>query len=209
MDEREFHGISLSWMQAQWRDCADKDEQLKIYQDMTGASAEEIIAVLEPDFTPRAFARRNKNKPWTPEDDARLLEMKAAKVREADIASRLGRPFNAVHARYGLLRKEARRKEEREAEKGEEVEEKIEAEVLCAEEVSGGGSDAAAEEPEEHAYQVVSECATSLKEVEAELRDFKKEELRIMEELQSVRNIIGAYKKKLVELIALAGGALT
>ena len=211
MEEKQFHGISLGWMQAQWRDCADKDEQLKIFIDMTGATADEIIAELEPEFIPRASARRNKNKPWTPEEDARLLEMKAAKVREADIASRLGRPFNAVHARYGLLKKEARRKEEREIDMTEDNPENVE-EVLIQPETETG---------EEVFIQLETETEAdenSIPKPDAEIvfaamgqyiSVLKTKEALLTEELDAVHEELKMYIDKLKELLKLAGGMLT
>ena len=42
----DFHGLDIGWMQAQYRDCRDKREQLEIFGDLTGAKRTEILEVL-------------------------------------------------------------------------------------------------------------------------------------------------------------------
>ena len=93
----------LGWMQAQWRDCADRAAQLSIFRDMTRAPVEEICAALGEDPAQWIKAKKTYRK-WTREDDAELARMVGEGVPAGQIAEALGRQVRAVNCRIAQLK---------------------------------------------------------------------------------------------------------
>lgn len=109
MDGAKFHGVDLDWMKAQWRDCKNRDDQLAIFRDMTGAKPEEILAILgeEPALTEnQKTGFPSQRRPWTEKEDGIIREMKASGCKERDIATVLGRSITSVGVRWSKLKKE-------------------------------------------------------------------------------------------------------
>ena len=93
----------LGWMQAQWRDCADRAAQLSIFRDMTRAPVEEICAALGEDPAQWIKAKKTYRK-WTREDDAELARMVGEGLPAGQIAEALGRQVRAVNCRIAQLK---------------------------------------------------------------------------------------------------------
>jgi len=106
MADATFHGVDLGWMQAQWRDCADKAAQLKIFQDMTGkAPVEKILeAVGDPDYKGPAEPPKREYRRFTEEDDALIVRMKAEGCTNKKIGEALNRSTKAVSVRIAQMR---------------------------------------------------------------------------------------------------------
>ena len=134
----EFCGVDLAWMQAMWRDCADREAQLVIFQDMTRASPADILTALGED-PETVIAPMNHRGRWTPKEDEFLLRSAADGISDRAIADFLGCSEKNVQARFVNLRKKgvrvpARRRgkpglpvtaEEKPADKPEEVREEV------------------------------------------------------------------------------------
>jgi hypothetical protein len=56
-----------------------------------------------------AYMPRNNNKPWTPEDDKRLLELKVARRSNGAIGVALARSTGSIIGRLGVLNTTAAR----------------------------------------------------------------------------------------------------
>lgn len=93
----------LDWMQGQWRDCADREAQMRIFRDMTRAPVEEICAALGEDPAPWIKAKKTYRK-WTQEEDDILETMVCHGVSASDIAEALGRQVRAVNCRISQLK---------------------------------------------------------------------------------------------------------
>lgn len=96
----DFHGLDIGWMQAQYRDCRNKREQLEIFGDLTGAERAEILEVLG--VSPPPLKRRA---PWTPEEEQKIIEMVEDGRTNREISAVLGRSKLAVEARIDSMRK--------------------------------------------------------------------------------------------------------
>lgn len=175
-----FRGIDLEWMRAQWRDCADKDAQLTIFKDMTGERKAVILHALGED--PEAWIAGKTWRKWTPEEEARLMEMKDAGRANGEIADALGREVRAVNARIGQLRK---------ARSVQSTEQTGEA--------AGAGPDPGPD---------VEETPTPLTDIRAQLEKMDRMEKGLLEELSAVRAAREVYRRELTALLAMAGGAL-
>ena len=110
----------LGWMQAQWRDCADRAAQLSIFRDMTRAPVEEICAALGEDPAQWIKAKKTYRK-WTREDDAELARMVGEGVPAGQIAEALGRQVRAVNCRIAQLMPEPKAKKAKGNQKKQKV----------------------------------------------------------------------------------------
>lgn len=103
--EPTFRGIPLNWMRAQWRDCASREKQMRIFRELTGAGEREIRVALgdEDGITaPDLFHKR-----WSEDEDLTLMQMRAAGFSCKQISAALRRSIKAceMHARI-LKRRE-------------------------------------------------------------------------------------------------------
>jgi transposase-like protein len=202
-----FHGVDRGWMQAQWRDCKDKAEQLKIFQDMTDrkATVQEILdAVGEPEYCGPMEPMKREYRRWTPEDDARIAEMVAEGMTDKQIADALGRNPFSVSARIKNLRKRGVMIV-REKGKPEDVPEKADTEPETEPEKPDVYPDGGALPLE------IGDLPDSdaLEEVGKTLRALLDEEEMLCDRCRVVQDMISAYRAKLRELLAMAGGGLT
>ena len=230
MNEEEFHGISLHWMREMWRDCKDREEQLVIFRDMTGAGTDEILQALGTDWKSKRKERAGSRRPWTVEEEEKLREMKAAGIREKEIAAELGRTMNAVHARWCILHPEAYGKAEdlpEEAVGAEEAEEAFpavpepDAETVVAEEAEVGlrpipeVPDPRESSADETVLQVIEpedmkpDSEALFAAVGEYIGILRAKEAVLQTELDAVRAELEMYRLRLRDLIELAGGALT
>lgn len=102
-----FHGVDVGWMQAQWRDCRDKAEQLKIFRDMVGKSVpvQEILDVVgEPEYCGPMEPVKRQYRRFTEEDDALIVRMKAEGCTNKKIGEALNRSTKAVSVRIAQMR---------------------------------------------------------------------------------------------------------
>lgn len=91
MEEDIFHGVSVGWMRSQWRDCADRVEQIQIFRDMTDATRDEILVALG-EIQPEEATVQKKTRPeYTPEEDALIIKMCREGAGPPEIADALGR----------------------------------------------------------------------------------------------------------------------
>ena len=134
-----FHGVDRGWMQAQWRDCRDKAEQLKIFRDMVGRNVppQEILdAVGEPEYCGPMEPVKQERRRWTPEEDARIAEMVREGRSYAEIGAELDRSREAVGFRVLQLRRrgliEPTQKKEKAVCVPEDEPEKADAETVSA-----------------------------------------------------------------------------
>ena len=69
------------------------------------------IAMLKskPHFDRQRAMPKNRNKPWTPEDDRRLLELKVAGKSHGAIGVALGRSTGSIIGRFSILNTKAAR----------------------------------------------------------------------------------------------------
>lgn len=163
----------LGWMQAQWRDCADRAAQMRIFRDMTRAPVEEICEALGEDPAPWIKAKKTYRS-WTPEEDAKLARMVGESVPAGQIAETLGRQVRAVNCRIAQLKIVVPGKPETEKKEKKTAR-------------NPGGWDKAAEE---------------------EILALLEYEERIIAELKAVREEIARRRKRLTELLSIAGGVL-
>lgn len=198
MADATFYGVDLGWMQAQWRDCRDKAEQLKIFQDMTyrKATVQEILdAVGEPEYCGPIGPRKRTYHSFTPEEDARIEQMANAGKTDVEIGDALGLKWYSVSTRIKNLRKRGvlivREKGKRETE------------PPALREVSPSGT----------VTEVVGTGdlpgSDALEEVGKTLRALLDEEEMLCDRCRVVQDMIAAYRAKLRELLAMAGGGLT
>ena len=173
----------IGWMQAQWRDCADRAAQMRIFRDMTRAPVEEICAALSED--PAQFAklaaRVKVYRGWTPEEDAQLLQMRRDDVDCARIAELMGRGLQSIYSRLKKLRSTGA--------------------IPASEPVS---EKPAAEKKEKKKKSAVAWDQSAEEEILALLEY----EERIIAELEVVREEIARRRERLAELLSIAGGGL-
>lgn len=219
MADATFHGVDQGWMQAQWRGCRDKAEQLKIFRDMVGKSVpvQEILdAVGEPEYcgplAPEPVKREQRK--WTPEEDARIAEMIREGRSYAEIGAELDRSGKAVGVRIVQLRRRGLI---------EPAQKKEKAEPVCVPEDVPEKADAETEtETEPPALREVSPSGTvtegvgtgdlpgadALEAVGQTLRALLDEEETLCDRCKVVRDMIAVYRERLRELLAMAGGGL-
>lgn len=205
MPDATFHGVDLGWMQAQWRDCADKAEQLAIFRDMVGgkATVQQILeAVGEPEYCGPIAARVGKYTPWTPEEDEEVIRMVGEGKGDKEIAAALGRKTYSVRKHIQYLRKRGKAVPYR-------VQKAAEPEGAEPEPVAADVPD---EYPEGSALPLeVGDLpgAEALETVGQTLRALLDEEEMLCAQCRVVQDMIGEYRRRLGEMLALAGGGLT
>lgn len=186
-----FRGVDLGWMQAQWRDCADKPEQLRIFRDMTGATIQEILdAIGDPGYCGPIGGKRGYKR-FSAEDDATILRMIADGATNKEIGDAIGRTDTVVGFRITSLRK-----------RGVEIPARPHSFKKKAETLP---------EPQAAAVPERTEPAKTfpaLDGVGEELRRMiaERDELRVR--LASIEEDIEKYKAGLAELLSAAGGWL-
>lgn len=228
-----FHGVDRGWMQAQWRDCRDKAEQLAIFRDMVGRNVppQEILdAVGEPEYCGPMEPMKQERRRWTAVEDARIAEMIRKGCSYAEIGAEIDRSREAVGFRVLQLRRRgviepAQKKEKAEpAAVPEDVPEKA---VAKPEIPSGKVSEKVPEKPDAEpetepekpdAYPDGGALpleigdlpgADALEAVGQTLRALLDEEEMLCARCKVVGDMIAAYRAKLRELLAIAGGGLT
>lgn len=214
MNEKEFHGVDLDWMKAQWRDCRDKAVQLGIFQDMVGKSVpvQEILdAVGEPEYCgPLAPAKRGYRR-FTPEEDAQIARMASDGATDRQIGDALGRDPFSISARIKNLRRRGdwivrgKKKPKDEPEIVTELPSEPEAAPDTATDPADMYPDGGAL-PLEIGDLPGSEA---LEAVGGTLQALLDEEEALCDRIRVVRDMIGEYRKKLRELLAMAEGGLT
>lgn len=206
-----FYGVDRGWMQAQWRDCKDKAEQLKIFRDMVGRNVppQEILdAVGEPEYVGPMEPVKQERRRWTPEEDARIAEMIRKDYSYAEIGAELDRSREAVGFRVLQLRR-----------RGviDPAQKKEKAEPVCVSEGAETVSEPekAPEKPDEYPDGGALPLeigdlpgADALEAVGQTLRALLDEEEMLCERCRVVQDMIAAYRAKLRELLAMAGGGL-
>lgn len=188
----KFRGVDFGWMQAQWRDCADKDEQMKIFRDMTGATKGEILVALGE--AKEAGPKRTGHCGYLPEEKEAIVRMACEGRTPQEIADALGRSSaNAILIQIKKLRAEGidiprfhrgRRKRKAADPSLPEVAEP-----------------APVPKPSEPA-----DGDPSIEGLEAHLRALIEEERSLSGRLEWVRGKIDAYRKTFSRLLDLAGG---
>lgn len=176
----------IGWMQAQWRDCADREAQMRIFRDMTRAPVEEICAALGEDPAPWIKAKKTYRK-WTPEDDAELARMVGESVPAGQIAEALGRQVRAGNCRIAQLKLRMPPAEPEPVGDAQEPEPGKTEKKEKKRARNPGGWDKAAEE---------------------EILALLEYEERILTELEVVRGQIAQRRERLAELLSIAGGVL-
>ena len=223
-----FHGVDRGWMQAQWRDCRDKAEQLKIFRDMVGRNVppQEILdAVGEPEYCgpmePEPVKREQRK--WTPEEDARIAEMIREGRSYAEIGAELDRSRKAVGVRIVQLRRRGVIEPAQKKEKAEPVsvpakkpEPEDAPEIVT--ELPSVPEDVPEDVPEKpDAYPDGGALpleigdlpgADALEAVAETLRALLDEEEMLCDRCRVVQDMIAAYRARLRELLAMAGGGL-
>jgi hypothetical protein len=198
-----FHGIDVSWMQAQWRDCADKAEQLKIFRDIFGkkVTVQEILdAVGDPTYCGPMDPPKRVYRRYTAEDDALIIRMAAEGRTNAEIGEALGVAESAIFTRITRMRKRGVEIPERKRggapkPKAGPAEEPVPVEIVG--------------EPDPEGVPVPSEVSfTGLGQAREELDRLLAEEDSLRVRLQEVTAQIGAFRKALSELLSMAGGGL-
>lgn len=196
-DAALFYGVDLGFMQAQWRDCADKGKQMQIFRDMTGrkATVQEILdAVGDPTYCgPLAEAKRGYKR-YTPEEDARILEMVAEGLSNSQIGDAFGVDASSINFRLTKLRKRGVEIPERKR-GGAPRPKPVPVEIVG--------------DPDPEGVPVPSVVSfTGLEQARQELDRLLAEEDSLRVRLQEVTAQIGAFRKSLSELLAMAGGGL-
>ena len=193
MADATFHGVDLGWMQAQWRDCADKAAQLAIFRDMTGGKAtiQQILeAVGEPDYMGPEIVELKSGR-FAPEEDETIIRMFRAGATCPEIGAALNRNSVAITNRIFILRK-----------KGVRIErEKADEEVHAVPAQYPDGSALPLELGELPGKD-------ALEAVAATLRALLDEEEMLCDRQRVVGNMIREYRQKLGDLLAMAGGGL-
>ena len=208
-----FHGVDRGWMQAQWRDCRDKAEQLAIFRDMVGRNVppQEILdAVGEPEYCGPMEPVKLERRRWTPEEDARVAEM----IREGRSHAEIGAEFDRSREAVGFRVMQLRRR-------GviEPAQKKEKAEPAAVPEKASSKPETETEPPalrEVSPSRTVTEGvgtgdlpgADALEAVAETLRALLDEEEMLCDRCRVVQDMIAAYRAKLRELLAMAGGGL-
>ena len=183
MADATVHGVDLGWMQAQWRDCADKAAQLAIFRDMTGGKAtiQQILeAVGEPDYMGPEPVKR-KYERYTEEDEDLIVRMAAEGATDKTIADALGKTEGSVSVKITAMRRKGI-----DVRRGEKPK----------------------EEPPAVPGQPKAAPKDSFSKIESELNVLLKREEDLLDRLETVRAEIAAYRKRLCDLLAMAGGGL-
>lgn len=203
MAEGKLYGVDIDWMQAQWRDCADKGKQLEIFRDMTGrkATVQEILdAVGDPAYCGPIGAAKRGYRRYTPEDDALIIRMAADGRTNAEIGEALGVNESAIYTRITRMRKRGVEIPERKRggapkPKAGPAEEPVPVEIVG--------------DPDPEGVPVPSEVSfAGLEQARQELNRLLVEEDSLRVRLQEVKAQIGAFRKSLSDLLAMAGGGL-
>lgn len=183
MAEGKLYGVDIDWMQAQWRDCADKGAQLEIFRDMTGrkATIQQILdAVGDPAYCGPTVKVKRKYERYTEADEETIIRMAAEGATNKTIGDALGKSEDSISMKITSMRK-----------KGIEVRRQW----------------SSAEKPVESEARKPAGKG-SFSKIEAELIRLLEREEDLLERLAAVRSEIEAYRKKLGDLIELAGGGL-
>ena len=188
----KFRGVDFGWMQAQWRDCADKTEQMKIFRDMTGATKGEILVALGE--AKEAGPKRTGHCGYLPEENDTIVRMACEGRTHQEIADALGRSSaNAISVQMAKLR----------------------AQGIDIPRFQRGGRKRKAADP---SLPAVAEPAPvpkpsepadgdpSIEGLESYLRALIEEERSLSGRLEWVRGKIDAYRKTFSRLLDLAGG---
>ena len=219
MSDATFYGVDRGWMQAQWRDCKDKAEQLAIFRDMVGRNVppQEILdAVGEPEYCGPIDPVKRERRRWTPEEDARIAEMIREGRSYAEIGAELDRNGKAVGMRIVQLRRRGVIEPAQKKEKAEPVAApEDEPEKADAETVSAPEPETEPEKPDEYPDGGALPLeigglpgADALEAVGETLRALLDEEEMLCDRCRVVQDMIAAYRAKLRELLAMAGGGL-
>ena len=189
---RIFRGVDFGWMQAQWRDCADKDEQMKIFRDMTGATKGEILVALGE--AKEAGPKKTGRGEYLPEEKEAIVRMACEGRTPQEIADALGRSTaKAISIQMTKLR----------------------AQGIDIPRFQRGGRKRKAADPslpavtEPDPVPKPSEPAdgdSRIEGLEAYLRALIEEERSLSGRLEWVRGKIDAYRKTFSRLLDLAGG---
>ena len=172
-----FHGVDLGWMQAQWRDCADKAAQLAIFRDMTGGKAtiQQILeAVGEPDYMGPEIVELKSGR-FAPEEDETIIRMFRAGKTCGEIGAALNRKSVAITNRIFILRQKGVR---------------IERETADAEPVKAEATE--------------TDLTASFSQIDAELRRLLTREAELGQSLEEVRGEIGKIRRTLSVMVELA-----
>lgn len=216
MAEAKFYGVDRGWMQAQWRDCKDKAEQLEIFRDMTGgkATVQQIIdAVGEPEYCGPIAAQVGKYTPWTPEEDEEVIRMVGEGKGDKEIAAVLGRKTYSVRKHIQYLRKRGKAVPYR-VQKNAGPEEAEPESFARPEEAEP--EPAAADVPDKYPNGSALPLelgdlpgAAEFEIIGQTLRALLDEEEALCARCRIVQDMIGEYRRRLGELLAMAGGGLT
>ncbi len=188
-EEIMFHGVDLDWMQAQWRDCADKAKQLEIFCDMVGpkVTVQEILeAVGEPEYCGPEIVELKSGR-FAPEEDETIIRMFRAGATCPEIGVALNRNGAAITNRIFNLRKKGVRIER------ERADEEVHAAPMTDALDPGAG--------------ITVNGAMTV--IESALGGLRQREKKLFDELEKVHAEINEYRRRLSELLAMAGGGLT
>ena len=202
--DQKFYGVDRGWMQAQWRDCADKAEQLKIFRDMVGGRVpvQEILdAVGEPEYCGPLAPEKRNYRCWTSKDDERIAELVREGRTYSEIAAEFGVKSGNIGWRISWLRSRG---------------------MIPPSENTEGKTEKADTEPEDvpekpDAYPDGGALpleigdlpgADALETVGQTLRALLDEEEMLCDRVAVVRDTIAAYRERLRELLAMAGGGI-
>lgn len=192
MADATFHGVDRGWMQAQWRDCADKAAQLKIFRDMCGkkVTVQQILeAVGEPEYCgPEAPAKRTYER-YTKEDEETILRMAAEGATDKTIADALGKTERSIAVKITSMRKKGI-----EIRRGKKAEEKPLVPVFQR-----------SEDPDRERGLTANGAMTV---IESALTALYQKEKKLCEELNKVHAEMNEYRRRIGDLLALAGGGL-
>lgn len=192
MEEAKFRGVDLGWMQAQWRDCADRGEQMKIFKDMTGATKGEILVALGE--SKEAGPQRSGRGEYLPEEKEIIVRMACEGRSPQEIADALGRSTSkAISAQMTKLR----------------------AQGYNIPRFQRGGRRRKREDPvlpaitEPVQIQQADDGVVldrSLKSIERDLRALVEEERDLTEQLKTVRSKIETYRETFSRLLSMTNG---
>lgn len=216
-----FHGLDVGWMQAQWRDCKNKREQLEIFADLTGAKRAEILAVLGAHVPVTPL---KGNAPWRTEEEAEIIRMVEEGRTNREIGAALGRSDRAINMRIDLMRKRGidiprdrwggDRLSEKFLKSREEEMEKIQsvtaAEMLRAEKPAPSAPKSAEGAQKQASVELQSELVElperaefSLAAVRNQVRELITREAELLESLAQVRREKKEIARELDELLVL------